>query len=165
MTMSDRVGSEIRNPRHAALDLPATVLLVEDNEAHAELITRALRKHEATGDVFHVDDGEKALDYLFRRGTYTDPAKSPRPRVVLLALRLPKLDGLEVLKEIRDDKVLDGIPIVVLTSSEADRDVARAYSHRASGYLVKPIDFTHFRNMLDAACSYWLAWNHYPCAE
>jgi len=153
------------DPWSVGSGLPATVLLVEDNEAHAELIRRVLTRHEATGAVIHVDDGQMALDYLFRRGIYADPAKSPRPRVILLDLRLPKVDGLDVLKEIREDKVLDGIPTVILTSSEADRDVARAYGHCASGYLVKPVDFTQFRDMLDAVCSYWLAWNHYPTAQ
>ena len=96
-----------------------TILLVEDNVDHADLIVRSLEDHRVANKIHHVNDGEKALDYLFRRGNYEEPAKSPRPHVVLLDLRLPKIDGLEVLREIKTSEELLKIPVVVLTTSEA----------------------------------------------
>jgi len=140
---------------------PALILLVEDNPAHAELIIRGLADGRIANRIIHVSDGESALDYLFRRGDYSDPETSPRPQLVLLDLRLPKVDGLEVLKEIRASS-LNGMPVTILTSSEADADIARAYEHHANSYLVKPLDFTKFKTMLDDLGFYWLCWNKYP---
>jgi len=140
---------------------PATILLVEDNEAHAELVRRSMEKSRISNKIYHVDDGEKALDYLFRRGDYQSPESSPRPNLILLDLRLPKVDGLEVLKQIRESK-LNGMPVVILTSSEADADLAKAYKHNASSYLVKPLDFNKFSAMMNDLGFYWLCWNKYP---
>ena len=144
---------------------PLTVLLVEDNEDHTELILRNLRNHRVANKIFHVADGEEALDYLFRRGDYTDPATSPRPHVVLLDLRLPKIDGLEVLKEIRTSDELTRTPVVILTTSKAEQDVAQAYEYHANSYLVKPVDFDSFARLMDDLGFYWLGWNHYPWSE
>jgi len=143
---------------------PALILLVEDNPAHAELIIRGLEEGRVTNRIVHVSDGEEALNYLFRRGNYTDPETSPRPHLILLDLRLPKVDGLEVLKEIRTSS-LNGMPVVILTSSEADNDMAQAYEYNASSYLTKPLDFTQFKTMLDDLGFYWLCWNRYPWKE
>jgi len=144
---------------------PLTVLLVEDNEDHTELILRSLRDHRVANKIFHVADGEQALNYLFRRGDYTDPATSPRPHVILLDLRLPKIDGLEVLKEIRTSDELARTPVVILTTSRAEQDVARAYEYHANSYLVKPVDFDSFTRLMDDLGFYWLGWNHYPWSE
>ncbi len=141
-----------------------TVLLVEDNGAHAELVIRSLQEHRVTNHVMHVKDGEAALDYLFRRGEYEDPAKSPRPHVVLLDLRLPKLDGLEVLQHIRGDDELTRLPVVILSTSEAERDIAQAYDRHANSYVVKPLDFAVFTRLMDEMAFYWLGWNQYPWA-
>jgi CheY-like chemotaxis protein len=143
---------------------PAVILLVEDNPAHAELIMCGLEEGRIANRVMHVSDGEKALNYLFRRGDYADPETSPRPGLILLDLRLPRVDGLEVLKEIRMSG-LDGMPVVILTSSEAEQDLAKAYEHNASSYLVKPLDFNQFRQMMDDLGFYWLCWNRYPWKE
>jgi len=143
---------------------PAIILLVEDNPAHAELIMRGLEDGRVANRVIHVSDGEEALNYLFRHGDYTAPKTSPRPQLILLDLRLPKVDGLEVLKEIRKSS-LNGMPVTILTSSEADADMARAYEYNASSYLVKPLDFTKFKNLLDDLGFYWLCWNRYPWKE
>ena len=94
--------------------------------------------------IVHIVDGEAALDYLFQRGDYTDPGENPRPHVILLDLRLPKVDGLEVLKEIKTTESLCTIPVVILTTSAADRDVAEAYDHHANSYLVKPVEYALF---------------------
>ena len=108
-------------------------------------------------------DGEAALDYLFRRGTYADPRTSPRPRVILLDLRLPRLDGLDVLHAIKTAPTLAKIPVVILTTSEAEQDVARAYTQHANSYVVKPLDFTLFTQLMEALGRYWLGWNYHPC--
>src|SRR6516162_6771932 len=95
---------------------PLTILLVEDNLPHAELVKRSLETHEIANRIYHVSDGEAALAYLFRQGVYADPATSPRPHVVLLDLRLPKVSGLEVLKTIRASRELHTVPVVVMTT-------------------------------------------------
>lgn len=136
------------------------ILLVEDNDAHAELVMRGLGDHRISNRVTHVSDGEAALHYLLRQGEYADPASSPTPDLILLDLRLPKVDGLEVLREIKQTENLRGIPVVVLTTSEAERDVAQAYKHHANSYLVKPVDFTNFTSLMDDLGYYWLSWNH-----
>ena len=135
------------------------ILLVEDNQDHADLIMRSLQNHQVVNRIHHISDGEAALDYLFRQNEYTDPMKSPRPEVILLDLRLPKIDGLEVLKEIKASDELRKIPVVVLTTSEAERDVARAYECHANSYLVKPVDFEEFTHLMSNLCYYWLGWN------
>ncbi len=144
---------------------PLTILLVEDNPEHAELVIRSLEDHRVANDVHHLADGESALDYLFRRGEWKDPDTSPRPNVLLLDLRLPRVDGLTVLKEIRTSSELARLPVVVLTTSQAEVDVSRAYAHHANSYLVKPLDFEKFTQMMKDLGFYWLCWNHYPWPE
>lgn len=144
---------------------PLTILLVEDNPEHAELVIRSLEDHRVANEVHHLTDGESALDYLFRRGRWQDPEKSPRPNVLLLDLRLPRVDGLTVLKEIRTSPELARLPVVVLTTSQAEVDVSRAYAHHANSYLVKPLDFEKFTQMMKDLGFYWLCWNHYPWPE
>lgn len=141
---------------------PLHILLIEDNEDHAEIILRGLTNHRVANRVHHVPDGEAALDYLLQRHGFRDPASSPRPSLILLDLRLPKIDGLEVLKTIKQSARLQHIPVVVLTTSETEQDVARAYDYRANSYLVKPIDFIRFRSLIDSLGFYWLAWNRDP---
>jgi CheY-like chemotaxis protein len=110
----------------------------------------------------HVPDGEEALDYLFRRASYTDPKKSPRPHVIFLDLRLPKVDGLEVLTEIKTSDELRRIPVVVLTTSETEGDVSTAYDNHVNSYLVKPVDFDKFTKLMNDLGFYWLSWNRKP---
>ena len=138
------------------------VLLVEDDPDHADLVKFALAECRPKAKVVHhVSDGEAALDYLFRRGDFTDPGRSPRPHLILLDLRLPKVDGLAVLKEIKtsSDEELRRTPVVVLTSSEADSDAAAAYDCKANSYLVKPVDFEKFHQLVEDLGYYWLVWN------
>ncbi len=141
---------------------PLVILLVEDNQAHAELVLRSFEDHRIANVIHHVSDGEAALDYLFRRGAYADPTQSPRPHVILLDLRLPKIDGLEVLKEIKTDSEVNNIPVVILTTSATNQDVAGAYAYHANSYLVKPVDFAQFTQMMEELGFYWLGWNYYP---
>lgn len=142
-------------------DRSLTVLHIEDNTDHAHLVARALRKHRPV-DVRLVEDGEAALDYLLRQGEYRDPQTSPRPHLILLDLRLPKIDGLEVLQTIKTNEELLGIPVIVFTSSDAEKDIARAYAVHANSYLVKPVGFDEFSETIELLNSYWLDWNRYP---
>ena len=141
---------------------PLTILLVEDHIPHAELGKRNFARHRVANQIHHVTDGEAALAYLFRRGPYADPATSPRPHVILLDLRLPKVSGLEVLREIKTTNELQTIPVVILTTSTAERDVSRAYEQHANSYLVKPVGFAEFARLMQDLGFYWLAWNHCP---
>jgi len=141
------------------------LLIIEDNPDHAEFIKRNLEDHLVANRLYHVADGESALDYLFRRGIYEDPHSSPRPHVIFLDLRLPKIDGLEVLREIKTAEPLRRIPVIVLTSSEDEKDVALAYDNNVNSYLVKPIDFDSFTNMMKDLGFYWLIWNYTPGSD
>jgi CheY-like chemotaxis protein len=138
------------------------VMLIEDNLDHAELVMRTLAEHQVVNQIRHFTEGQSALDYLFRREEYTDPAKSPRPNLILLDLRLPRVDGLEILKEIKNSDELRCIPVVVLTTSEAERDIARAYLNHANSYLVKPVGFEEFNKLMEDMGFYWLGWNTSP---
>jgi len=138
------------------------ISLVEDNLDHANLILRSFQDHQTISKIYHVPDGKAALDYLFRRGNYADPHNSPRPHVILLDLRLPKISGLEVLRQVKADEKLRRIPVVILTTSEAERDLAKAYEYHANSYLVKPVDFDKFTQLMDDLACYWLGWNRRP---
>ena len=130
---------------------PIRILHVEDDPAHADLVRFGFAEHHLENEIHHVDTGPRALDYLFRREEFSDPASSPRPDVVLLDLRLPGIDGLEVLRQIRgtEEKELRELPVVILTTSEADRDRLKAYESLISGYVVKPFGFDSFASVLD----------------
>jgi CheY-like chemotaxis protein len=138
------------------------ILLVEDDDDHAEIVARGLATNRVLNQIRRVADGEAALAYLFRRGLYADPASSPRPSVILLDLRLPRVDGLEVLRTVKESDDLRSIPVVVLTTSDAERDVTSAYDHHANSYLVKPLEFGKFSEMMETLGFYWLAWNREP---
>jgi CheY-like chemotaxis protein len=138
------------------------VMLIEDNLDHAELVMRTLAEHQVINQIRHFTEGQSALDYLFRRGEYTDPATSPRPNLILLDLRLPRVDGLEILKEVKNSDELRCIPVVILTTSEAERDIARAYLNHANSYLVKPVGFEEFNKLMEDMGFYWLGWNTSP---
>jgi len=140
---------------------PYTILLVEDEPAHAEIVRRSFETIGIANMLQHVSDGEAALDYLYRNNEFSDPATSPRPGLILLDLRLPKVDGQQLLKTIKSDPGLNNIPIVVLTTSASEADIAMAYSNNANSYLVKPVDFTKFSEMLETLGTYWMSWNHH----
>lgn len=141
---------------------PVLVLLVEDNMDHAELVIRTLEDHHIANKIKHLLDGQAALDYLLRRDDYQEPASSPRPHMILLDLRLPRVDGLEVLKIIKENNELKHIPVIILTTSEADRDMMRAYDHHVNSYLVKPVGFDDFNKLMTDLGFYWLGWNSHP---
>lgn len=141
---------------------PIVILLVEDEEAHAEIVRRNFESCRVANRLMHVTDGQAALDYLYQRNEFSDPAKSPRPGVILLDLRLPKVDGLEVLKIIKTDPKLCAIPVVILTTSKAEADMIKAYHSHANSFLVKPVDFPQFSQLMETFGYYWLAWNQNP---
>jgi two-component system, response regulator len=144
---------------------PLHILLVEDNDAHAELVIRGMRDQQVANKIHHVSDGEQALDYLFMRGAYADPVTNPRPNFVLLDLRLPRVDGLEVLRTIKTTPSLLRIPVVILTSSDAESDIAKSYDYHANSYVVKPLDFKTFTKLMKDLGFYWLGWNAKPLKE
>jgi len=141
---------------------PVVVLLVEDDPAHAEIVRRNLEDFGVANRLIHVSDGEAALDFLYRRGAYQDPTDSPRPDLILLDLRLPRISGMEVLETVKADARVSQIPVVVLTTSAAESDVLRAYDHHVNSYLVKPVELAQFASLLKTLGYYWLAWNAYP---
>jgi CheY-like chemotaxis protein len=141
---------------------PVIVMLVEDNADHAELVIRTLEDHRIANKIQHFRDGQTALDYLFRRNEFENPESSPRPHMILLDLRLPRVDGLEVLRIIKEEAVLKSIPVIVLTTSEAEKDVAQAYGHHVNSYLVKPVGFEEFSKLMHDLGFYWLGWNTHP---
>jgi CheY-like chemotaxis protein len=140
---------------------PITVLLIEDEPAHAEIVRRNFELTRIANTLKHVSDGQSALDYLYRDNAFSDPASSPRPGLILLDLRLPKVDGLQVLKTIKSDPGLRNIPVVVLSTSASETDIAMAYANNANSYLVKPVDFTQFSDLLETLGYYWMVWNHH----
>lgn len=141
---------------------PIVILLAEDDPAHAEIVRRNMESSRIANRLEHVTDGQKALDYLYRRNEFSDPERSPRPGLILLDLRMPKVDGIEVLTTVKSDPELARIPVVVLTTSAAEMDIAKAYDHHANSYLVKPVDFSQFTELLETLGYYWLAWNQSP---
>jgi len=141
---------------------PVVILLVEDDPAHAEIVRRNFEDFRIANRLIHVSDGQLALDYLCRQGNFRDPSRSPRPGLILLDLRLPKIDGQEVLKVIKSDPELSRIPVVVLTTSSAESDMVKAYENHANSYLVKPVDFSQFVALMQSLGYYWLAWNENP---
>lgn len=146
-------------------DRPLRVLLAEDNHAHATLVARSLEDHGFNVELVHVKDGDEALRYLRHETPFAEVGENPLPDLMLLDLRMPKTDGLEVLRQIKNDDSLQRLPVVVLTTSAADSDVDQAYDLRANSYLVKPIDFETFSALMHDLGLYWSRWNKAPRME
>ena len=141
---------------------PVVILHVEDEPAHAEIVRRNLSDFYPDHRLHHVADGQAALDYLYGRGEFRDAEKFPKPHLVLLDLRLPRVDGLEVLETIKSDPALANIPTVILTTSAAKADMTMAYRRHANSYLVKPLDFAQFVSLMESLGGYWLTLNVCP---
>ncbi|HET7831943.1 MAG TPA: response regulator [Gallionella sp.] len=137
------------------------MLLVEDNPTDAELTIETLKENKLATRLVWVKDGAQALDFLFRRGNYATRADRI-PKVILLDLRLPKVDGLEVLKEVKADMELNCVPVVVLTSSREERDISECYKHGANSFVSKPVQFESFANTITDLGLYWLLLNKTP---
>jgi CheY-like chemotaxis protein len=145
------------------MDLDAVeILLVEDSEEDAELAMRALKKHKLTNNMHRVADGAEALEFLFGKGAYASRQGKAPPRVVLLDLKLPKVDGMEVLRALKADPVLRTVPVVMLTSSKENRDLDEAYGLGVNSYIVKPVGFEKFVQAVEQLGLYWSLLNERP---
>ncbi len=139
------------------------ILLVDDNPLDAELAMRGLKEHNLANNIEWVKDGEQALDYVYRRGAFAGRSGSG-PRLILLDLKMPKIDGIEVTRVLKADEKTRHIPIVIMTSSEEERDITESYSLGVNSYIVKPLDFSGLADVASSAGYYWLAINRAPSA-
>jgi two-component system response regulator len=143
---------------------PVEILLVEDNPSDAELTMHALEKSKLINHVCHLQDGAEALDYLFCRGAYSSRQFDIPPRLVLLDLKLPKIDGLGILRQIKSDTRTKAIPVILLTSSKEERDMASGYKLGVNSYIQKPVNFSEFQDVVRQLGMYWLLVNSKPPA-
>jgi len=135
---------------------PITILMADDDADDRQLTREAFEEARLANDLRFVEDGVELMDYLRRRGKYSDPASSPHPAIILLDLNMPKKDGREALKEIRTDPALRGIRVVILTTSKAEKDILRSYDLSATSYIAKPVTFEGLVEVIKALGKYWL---------
>lgn len=138
------------------------ILLIEDNEHEAELTIRSLKKHHLANRLKHIDDGAEALDFIFSTGAFAGNKMPFNPKLILLDLKLPKVDGLEILKQIKANEKTRTIPVVVLTSSKEEQDVIESYRLGVNSYIVKPVNFDSFAQAISELGLYWLLLNQHP---
>jgi two-component system, response regulator len=141
---------------------PVEILIVEDNPHDAELTVRTLKKKNLANQIYVAEDGEEALDFLFCRGEFSERSQSIPLKVVFLDLKLPKVNGLEVLKEIKSNPATKKLPVVIITSSKEDPDIKAAYELGANSYVVKPVDFDSFIQAINSTGLFWLLVNESP---
>jgi two-component system response regulator len=142
------------------LNSEVEILLVEDNSSDAELTMRALKKKDISNNIFHVKDGAEALDFIFCTGKYAERNKEIKPRIILLDLNMPKVSGIEVLKQVKSHEETKSIPVIVLTSSKEDSDIEACYQLGVNSYVVKPVGFENFTKAIADLGMYWLLLNH-----
>jgi len=138
------------------------ILLVEDNMSDAELIIRALRKVNLANHLIHVKDGEEALDFIFARGKFVERQMKNIPRVILLDIKMPKVDGIEVLRSIKTNDATKFIPVVIMTSSKEEQDIVKSYELGVNSFVVKPVDFDGFSKAVSELGMYWVLINQPP---
>ena len=138
------------------------ILLVEDNPYEAELTLRNLKKYHLANKLLHIDDGAEALDFIFSEGKYEANGVVQTPKLILLDLKLPKVDGLEILRRIKADPATKMIPVVVLTSSNEEKDIIESYKLGVNSYIVKPVDFDAFSKSVAELGMYWVLLNKDP---
>ncbi len=141
------------------------ILLVEDNQDDMDLALHALRREKLANNIFVARDGEEALDFIFCRGAFAQRSFEHPPKLVLLDLKLPKVDGMEVLKQVKSDPRTKTIPVVIMTSSKEERDLVASYNLGANSYIQKPVDFDQFRETVKTVGLYWLVINQPPAVE
>ncbi len=141
---------------------PVEILLVEDNPNDAELTLRSLRKNNVSNRIHVVRDGAEALEFIFGKGAYNGRSLKEGPKVILLDLKLPKVDGLEVLRQIKNDQQTRKVPVVILTSSKEERDIVEGYRLGVNSYIVKPVDFAQFTEAVRQLGLYWILLNQPP---
>ena len=138
------------------------ILLVEDDPDDAEMTIDAMRKNNLANKLIHMVDGEQALDFLFGTGKFIGRDTDLKPRLILLDLKMPKVDGMEVLEKVKSNEATKKIPVVILTSSKEDPDVSKCYELGANGYIVKPVEFEGFMRAVSELGMYWMLLNHAP---
>ena len=143
-------------------DRAVSILLVEDNQDHAELTLKALRNGPSTNEVFWVKDGQEALDFLQQKGRWSDASAAPRPGLVLLDVNLPKVGGHEVLRRIKADEGLKAIPVIMLTTSDREEEVAASYLAGVNSFVTKPVHFKDFVERIKSVKGYWIVTNRLP---
>jgi CheY-like chemotaxis protein len=143
---------------------PVEILLVEDNPADAELALHALRKSKIVNHILHLHDGAEALDFMFCRGSYAGRSAENRPSMILLDLKLPKVDGLQVLQELKSNPRTRAIPVILLTSSQEEHDMVTGYQRGVNSYIQKPVSFAEFQDVVHKLGFYWLVVNRKPPA-
>jgi two-component system, response regulator len=141
------------------------ILLVEDSSADAELTLHALRKHAMVNRIHVARDGEEALDFLYCRGRFQERVSEPLPGLILLDLKLPKVDGLSVLRMVKEDSRTRAIPVIILTSSREEKGLARSYQIGANSFIQKPVDFDEFRETVHTLGLYWMLANQVPLPQ
>jgi len=141
---------------------PVDILLVEDDPDHVELTIKALKENHVLNEVYVAKDGQEALDFMYHRGSYADEKRFPRPGLILLDIRLPKIDGLDVLKQLKSDIQFKSIPIIMLTTSDRDEEIAESYAGGANSYVVKPVEFEDFAKKVKQLRLYWTIINTLP---
>ncbi|MBD2724793.1 response regulator [Nostoc sp. FACHB-892] len=157
--MSDQ---PIDQPTDPSSEQPISIVLVEDNPTDAELTIRALRRNRIGNQIQLLEDGAEALDFLFCRGNYAHRSMTNQPKVILLDLKLPRISGLEVLRQLKADPRTQRIPVVVLTSSAEDQDIIESYQLGVNSYIVKPVDFEQFNQAVQQLGFYWILFNQLP---
>jgi CheY-like chemotaxis protein len=145
--------------------LGTDILLVEDSPEDAELALHALRRESLANNIFVVRDGEEALDFLFCRAAFAERSFDHPPKLILLDLKLPKVNGIEVLKQVKADPRTKTIPVVILTSSKEEQDLVRSYNLGVNSYIQKPVDFGQFREIVRTLGLYWLVVNQRPAGN
>ena len=138
------------------------ILLVEDNIDDANLAIRALKKYNLINKILHAKDGAEAIDYIFAQGIYADRNIEAKPKMILLDLKMPKVNGIEVLEKIKSDERTKSIPVIVLTSSKEDPDIKTCYELGVNSYIVKPVDFDSFLKTVSNLGVYWMMLNQVP---
>jgi two-component system, response regulator len=153
--------TKIINPKYMEIQ-EVDILLVEDNPHEARLTTMSLQERDLADKLKHVDDGAEALDFIFARGIYSDRINARPPKIVLLDLNLPKVSGLEVLRQIKSNAATKSIPVVILSSSKQNSDITSGFSLGANSYIVKPVEFESFQKAVADLGIYWLHLNESP---
>lgn len=141
---------------------PIDVLLVEDSEADIKIVLRAFEKGKMKNNIYVVNDGQEALDFIYHRGKYQNKKEFPRPDLILLDIKLPKLDGFQVLEKLKGDTQYNFIPVVMLTSSKQEEDIVRSYRNGAASYMPKPVTFKGFIDTINGFNFYWHIINKLP---
>lgn len=143
-------------------DSNVEILLVEDNPFDAEMTIRSLTKVNLSNKLIHLKDGEEALDFIFAKGAYAGRKIEDRPKVILLDIKMPKVDGIEVLRQIKSNEATRTIPVVIMTSSKEEQDIITSYHLGVNSYVVKPVDFQSFAKAISELGLYWLITNQLP---